>query len=124
MFIVPLPFVLRRERQQKHGNGRGQGQAKQQLEITARGSCAFKVLLVAAPLRGAHSDRSNQGAPATAVNRLFAVYPGVRRSGVRPNPSVKGTPYGSRRKPGPRWWNQFRSPGLRRLPSGAPYFQR
>ena len=46
---------------------------------------------------------------------LFALQP-TRRSTVQPNPSLKPTRYGRRRKPGLRHSVHHLSPGLRRLP--------
>ena len=38
---------------------------------------------------------------------------------LTPNPSLKLTRYGMRRKPGPRHMVHHRSPGLQRMPSRA-----
>jgi hypothetical protein len=42
-----------------------------------------------------------------------------QQSQARPNPSLKLTRYGSRRKPGVRRLRHLRTPGLRRLPLQA-----
>jgi hypothetical protein len=65
-------------------------------------------------LPAARTCRHSSGNLAASVSQPHELY------AVTPNPSLKLTRYGSRRKAGPRHIVHHRVPALRRLPPRAP----